>query len=389
MLFEELGFEYVGPIDGHNIDVLIETLNRFKDFPGPVLIHTITKKGKGYAPAEKSPWIYHGVGPFDIETGNQMPSSNPTYSEIFGSCLVRLAREDPRIIAITAAMTEGTGLSEFAKTFPSRIYDVGIAEAHAVTFSAGLATKGFKPVVAIYSTFLQRAYDEIVHDVCLQNLPVVFAIDRAGIVGEDGPTHNGVFDLSYLRHIPNIVIMAPRDESELCDMLKTAISLNCPVAIRYPRGAADKIPNKEDLKEIPVGKSEIIRDGTDIAIIAVGNTVSPAIEASNLLDEAGISACVINARFIKPIDASLFEEFARKTKHVITVEENSVRGGFGSAVLEYLSDADINDLKIRIIGIPDTFIEHGPQKLLREECGLDARSIAKKALTLIKENTRV
>lgn len=383
MLFEELGFEYVGPIDGHKIESLIETFERFKDFPMPVLIHAITKKGKGYLPAEKSPWIFHGVGPFDIETGSQISSANPTYSEIFGSYLVKLAREDSRIVAITAAMTEGTGLSEFAKTFPSRFYDVGIAESHAVTFAAGLASQGLKPVVAIYSTFLQRAYDEIVHDVCLQNLPVIFAIDRAGIVGEDGPTHNGAFDISYLRHIPNIVIMAPKDENELGRMLKTAISHDGPVAIRYPRGAVSKIPTDMELKKLTIGKSEILKDGRDILIIAIGSAVQQAKHASELLNEMGISACVINARFAKPIDASLIGNLAKEIKSVLTVEENVVQGGFGSAVLEQLSEMDIDGLKIKMLGLPDKFIEHGPQNLLRKILGLDAEKITKEALTLI------
>ncbi|MEK7238653.1 MAG: 1-deoxy-D-xylulose-5-phosphate synthase, partial [Nitrospirota bacterium] len=381
MLFEELGFEYVGPIDGHKIESLIETFERFKDFPAPVLIHAITKKGKGYSPAEKSPWIFHGVGPFDIETGSQISSANPTYSEIFGSYLVELAREDSRIVAITAAMTEGTGLSEFAKTFPSRFYDVGIAESHAVTFAAGLASQGLKPVVAIYSTFLQRAYDEIVHDVCLQNLPVIFAIDRAGIVGEDGPTHNGAFDISYLRHIPNIVIMAPKDENELGRMLKTAISHDGPVAIRYPRGAVSKIPTDMELKKLTIGESEILKDGRDILIIAIGSAVQSAKHASELLNEMGISACVINARFAKPIDASLIGNLAKEIKSVLTVEENVVQGGFGSAVLEHLSEMDIDGLKIKMLGLPDKFIEHGPQNLLRKILGLDAEKITKEALT--------
>ncbi|MBI4698262.1 MAG: 1-deoxy-D-xylulose-5-phosphate synthase [Nitrospirae bacterium] len=383
MLFEELGFEYVGPVDGHRIDVLIETLDRFKDFPGPVLIHTITKKGKGYGPAEKSPWIFHGIGPFDIETGSQMPSGHSTYSEIFGSCLVRLAKEDNRVVAITAAMTEGTGLAEFARTFPSRLYDVGIAEGHAVTFAAGLATRGLKPVVAVYSTFLQRAYDEIVHDVCLQKLPVIFAIDRAGIVGEDGPTHNGAFDLSYLRHIPNMVVMAPRDETELGNMLKTAVHYNGPVAIRYPRGAASQIPDGTEFKKINIGESEILKTGGDVLILAIGTAVKPALHAGKLLDDMGINACVVNARFAKPIDTPLIASLVKDIKYVLTVEENTVLGGFGSAVLEQLSAMNITDLKIKLLGLPDTFIEQGPQSLLRKMAGLDADKIAREALMLI------
>lgn len=383
MLFEELGFEYVGPIDGHKISSLIEIFERFKDFPAPVLIHAITKKGKGYAPAEKSPWIFHGVGPFDIETGNLMSSADHTYSEVFGDCLIELAREDNRIIAITAAMAEGTGLTEFARTFPTRFYDVGIAESHAVTFAAGLASQGLRPVVAIYSTFLQRAYDEIIHDVCLQRLPVVFAIDRAGIVGEDGPTHNGVFDISYLRHIPNIVIMAPKDGNELRAMLKTALCHDGPVAIRYPRGTTSVNPDGLKLKKIQIGKSEILKQGDDILIIALGSAVEPAVSASHLLEDAGINACVVNARFAKPIDAELIGELSKKIKSVLTVEKNAVQGGFGSAILEHLSEFNINDLRIKRLGIPDKFIEHGPQDLLRKMHSLDAEGIARNALSLL------
>lgn len=388
MLFEELGFEYVGPVDGHKIEVLIETLNRFKDFPGPVLIHAITKKGKGYEPAERSPWVFHGIGSFDIETGNQVSSDNISFSEVFGNCLVKLAKEDNRIVAITAAMTEGTGLSGFARAFPTRFYDVGIAEPHAVTFSAGLASQGLKPVVAIYSTFLQRAYDQIVHDVCLQNLPVIFAIDRAGIVGEDGPTHNGTFDISYLRHIPNLVVMAPKDGNELQDMLKTAVSHDGPSAIRYPRGTVSRIQKDKKPCKIPIGESEVLKNGNDILIIAIGNSVQPALDASQLLEELGISSCVINARFVKPIDAGLIGSLAQEIKCVLTVEENTINGGFGSAVLEHLSELNINGLKIKRLGLPDRFIEHGPQNLLRKMVGLDAEGIAREALTLAGKKVR-
>jgi 1-deoxy-D-xylulose-5-phosphate synthase len=387
ILFEELGFEYVGPIDGHKIELLIETFKRFKDFPAPVLIHTITKKGKGYEPAEKNPGIFHGVGPFKIETGEQSLSVKTSYSEIFGRCLVRLAKSDNRIVAITAAMTEGTGLTEFVKTFPKRFYDVGIAESHAVTFAAGLAIQGLKPVVAIYSTFLQRAYDEIVHDVCLQNLPVVFAIDRAGIVGEDGPTHNGAFDLSYLRHIPNITIMAPKDGNELQCMLRTALSHNGPTAIRYPRGAITNLQEGGELKKIPIGKSEILREGKDILIIAIGNTVLPALTASQILSELGIDACVVNARFVKPIDIDLIANLAEEIKHILTVEENTIIGGFGSAVLEELNKAGVGGIRIKMLGLPDRFIEHGSQSLLRKNLGLDAEGIAREALALIRKES--
>ena len=383
LLFEELGFEYVGPIDGHKVDTLIETIERFKDFPAPVLIHTITKKGKGYEPAEKNPGIFHGVGPFNIETGEQVSSGGISYSAIFGNYLASLAKDDEKIIAITAAMTEGTGLSEFVRQFPKRFYDVGIAEPHAVTFAAGLATQGLKPVVAIYSTFLQRSYDEIVHDVCLQNLPVIFAIDRAGIVGDDGPTHNGTFDLSYLRHIPNLVVMAPKDGFELKCMIKTAVSHNGPCAIRYPRASVKDNQEADEPGDIPIGKAEVLREGENILIIAIGNMVDPAYAASELLSEAGINACVINARFVKPLDMDLIAAHAGGIKYILTVEENAVSGGFGSAVMEELVKTGIDGLKFKILGLPDRFIEQGPQNLLRKDLGLDAEGIAKEALDLI------
>jgi 1-deoxy-D-xylulose-5-phosphate synthase len=383
LLFEELGFEYVGPVDGHKIDVLIETLQRFKDFPSPVLIHTITKKGKGYEPAEKNPNIFHGVGPFDIETGSLPSKQTKSYSEIFGSFLTELAKEDSRIVAITAAMTEGTGLSEFVRTFPKKFYDVGIAEPHAVSFAAGLATRGVKPVVAIYSTFLQRSYDEIIHDVCLQNLPVVFAIDRAGIVGDDGPTHNGTFDLSYLRHIPNLVVMAPRDAYEFRCMLKTAVNYNGPIAVRYPRASVVDSDDGNDIRSIPVGKAEVLNEGQDVLIIAIGSTVLPALEAAKFIKDAGISAAVINARFVKPLDMELIAGYAHQIRHIITVEENAVSGGFGSAVLEELTKAGIEGKKIKMLGLPDSFIEQGPQNHLRKKYGIDAEGIAREAISLV------
>jgi 1-deoxy-D-xylulose-5-phosphate synthase len=382
LLFEELGFQYVGPVDGHRIDMMIETFRRFKDFPGPVLIHVITKKGKGYEPAEKSPGIFHGIGPFDIETGELRSSGKKSYSEIFGNALVRLAKDDSRIVAITAAMTEGTGLGEFVNNFPKRFYDVGIAEPHAVTFAAGLATQGLKPVVAIYSTFLQRSYDEIIHDVCLQNLPVVFAIDRAGIVGEDGPTHNGAFDLSYLRHIPNLTVMAPKDGRELGRMLKTAIALNSPCAIRYPRGSVTNTPDEAGIDSIPLGKAEVLKEGKDMLIIAIGSSVLPSLAAAEEIEKTGVNACVVNARFVKPLDISLISGLAKEIKTVLTVEENTVSGGFGSAVMEELNNAGVEGVKIKMLGIPDRFIEQGTQSILRKKLGLDAEGIAKEALKL-------
>ena len=385
LLFEELGFEYVGPIDGHDIDTLIEILERFKDYHEPVLLHMITKKGKGYEPAEKNPGIFHGIGPFNIETGAPISSGGTSYSSVFGSYLTELAKEDKRIVAITAAMTEGTGLAGFAKKFPKRIYDVGIAEPHAATFAAGLATEGVKPVVAIYSTFLQRAYDEIIHDICLQNLPVVFAIDRGGIVGDDGPTHNGTFDISFLRHIPNLVVMAPKDAHELRCMLKTAVNHDGATAVRYPRDSADDAQENEEVINLPIGRAEVLKEGDDVTIIAIGNMVTPSVEASELLSQKGIKATVVNARFVKPLDLELISKLAKKTGRILTVEENMVAGGFGSAVLEELTQSGAEGFKFRMLGIPDRFIEQGPQALLRKQLGLDAEGIAKEAQALINK----
>lgn len=388
LLFEEMGFEYVGPIDGHRLDLLIETFQRFHDFPGPVLIHVITKKGKGYEPAEKYPGLFHGIGPFDIETGKQHPSSKASYGEVFGNCLVNLAKDDERIVAITAAMTEGTGLGEFVNAFPRRFYDVGIAEPHAVTFAAGLASQGMKPVVAIYSTFLQRSYDEIIHDVCLQKLPVIFAIDRAGIVGEDGPTHNGAFDISYLRHIPNLVVMAPKDGYELKCMLKTALSLDTPAAIRYPRGTAVNVMEDTAPSILPLGKASVEADGRDVLILAIGSTVLPALEAAERLAASGIRACVVNARFIKPLDTDMIVSLAKESSHVVTVEENAAAGGFGSAVSEELIKHDIDGLKLKIIGMPDAFVEQGPQSLIRKNLGLDAEGIEHEVISFFRHHNR-
>jgi 1-deoxy-D-xylulose-5-phosphate synthase len=386
MLFEELGFEYIGPVDGHSIPALLETFERCKNTSGPVLVHVITKKGKGYEIAEKKPELFHGVGPFDIETGTPNGSSGRTYCEVFGSELVRLAEKDERIVAITAAMSEGTGLAAFKKVFPERFYDVGIAEPHAVTFAAGLASQGMRPVVAIYSTFLQRSYDEIIHDVCLQHLPVVFALDRAGIVGDDGPTHNGVFDISYLRHIPHMVVMAPKNGEELRSMLKTAFHHDGPAAIRYPRGKTSPEFIKNDHLPITLGKSEILTDGEDIVILAIGNMVEPAFDAARILKaETDISATVVNARFIKPLDELLIKRLALQIPLILTVEENVLQGGFGSAVLEFLADQDISDFSLERLGIPDRFIEQGRQSLLRKNLSLDSSGIALKAHNMVIE----
>ena len=375
LIFDELGFKYIGPVLGHRLDLLLEDLRNIKDLKGPILLHVVTKKGKGYPPAEKDPTYFHGVGPFDKTTGKSENKKGPlSYTEVFGNTLAQIAEEDQRIVAITAGMTSGTGLDSFENKFPKRFFDVGIAEQHAITFAAGMATEGLRPVAAIYSTFLQRSYDQILHDVCLQNLPVIFMLDRAGIVGEDGPTHHGLFDLSYLRPMPNLVFMAPKDENELSHMIHAAFSISHPVAIRYPRGKGLGVPLDQEVKEIPVGKAEIIKQGEDAAIFAIGSTVYPAIEASEMLEKEGIKCSVINSRFIKPIDKDCVLEFAEKTKRIITVEENVIQGGFGSAILEEIQDLD-KDLNIINLGIPDTFVEHGPQNVLRAKYQIDAQGI--------------
>jgi 1-deoxy-D-xylulose-5-phosphate synthase len=384
MLFEELGFSYVGPVDGHSMSAMIEALRMCKEMTGPVLIHTITKKGKGYEPAERYPELFHGTGPFDIESGRALSASGRTYSEVFGSELVKLAADDERIVAITAAMCEGTGLSAFRKTFPDRFYDIGIAESHAATFAAGLAVSGLRPVVAIYSTFLQRAYDQIIHDICLQNLPVIFAIDRGGIVGDDGPTHNGAYDISFLRHIPNLVFMAPKSGRELKDMLQFALKHNGPVAIRYPRGKTTPEFMEPASQPITLGKAEVLTEGRDLAIIAAGNMVSQAVEAARMLAQTQILATVVNARFIKPLDQELLKALSLKTNQFITVEENALQGGFGSAVLEYLADLGIPGLQIRRLGLPDRFVEQGTQEMLRREFGLSPEGITVQALSMIR-----
>ncbi|MFZ3121800.1 MAG: 1-deoxy-D-xylulose-5-phosphate synthase [Thermodesulfovibrionales bacterium] len=377
ILFEELGINYVGPIDGHDIKLLIETFRNIKNSTEPTLVHVITKKGKGYEFSEKDPCIFHGVGPFEIETGYSVSDKDAlSYSEIFGRALTEFAANDKRVIAISAAMREGTGLECFEKKFPDRFYDVGIAEPHAVTFAAGLAVQGLRPVVAIYSTFLQRGYDEIIHDVCLQNLPVVFAIDRAGIVGEDGPTHQGVFDISYLRHIPNLTVMAPKDDLELKAMLELALKHNGPSAIRYPRGKViSNFKFQISNSELEIGKGEILKEGSDMALIAIGNAVHPALAAAERLEKEGIKASVINARFIKPLDKELISSMAKNIKRIITIEENMIAGGFGSSVLEYLNSADIPDIKIKLLGIPDEFVEQGSQAILRKKYGIDEEGI--------------
>lgn len=386
LLFEELGFRYAGPIDGHNFEHLLPTLENVLKMKGPVLLHVITKKGLGYEPAEKNPVWFHACPPFVRETGAPAKkTARPSYTQIAIESLVQLAREDERIVAITAAMCEGTGLNAFEKEFPERLYDVGIAEQHAVTFAAGLAAQGMRPVVAMYATFLQRAYDQVVHDVATQNLPVTFCVDRGGLVAEDGTTHHGAFDYAYLRHMPNMVVMAPKDENELQHMLKTALTYEGPASVRYPRGVSLGVPMDRELKELPIGKGELLLDGTDVAIVAVGVSVWPAVKAAEQLNEEGLSTAVINARFVKPLDQELIVNLAKRVRYVVTVEEGCKMGGFGSAVLEALSEAGVT-VKTKVLGLPDWFIEQGPQDLLRERYGLTADGIYRSVKELVTKS---
>jgi 1-deoxy-D-xylulose-5-phosphate synthase len=387
LLFEELGMKYIGPIDGHRLDYLIETFQNIKKLRGPILVHVVTKKGKGYPPAEKNPDRFHGVSPFIIETGELRNDQKnpPSYTEVFGETLCELAKANKRLIAITAAMQSGTGLEEFARRFPDRFYDIGIAEQHAVTFAAGLALEGMKPVVAIYSTFMQRAYDQILQDVCLQNLPVTFALDRGGIVGEDGPTHHGLFDFSYLRHIPNLIVMVPKDENELRHMIKTAMECPLPIAFRYPRGKGVGVKREIPLQSIDIGKGEVLIEGEDILILAIGSTVYPSLRAAERLMSIGIQATVINSRFLKPLDGDLLCDRAKRIGKILTVEENVLQGGFGSAVLELFQERGLHSIQVRRLGIPDLFVEHGPQTLLREKYGIDESGIFRSAKEMLEE----
>ena len=370
-IFAEMGFTYVGPLDGHNLRLLREVFSEIRMMDGPVLVHVHTKKGRGYLPAEIEPDKFHGVGIFDVISGQVKKNEGapPTYTEIFGQTLVKLAAENPNITAITAAMPGGTGLKVFAEKFPNRYFDVGIAEEHAVTLAAGMAAAGKRPVAAIYSTFAQRAYDQMLHDVCLQNLPVTLCLDRAGLVGDDGPTHHGVFDLSYLRMMPNMTVMAPKDENELRRMLITALSLDGPAALRYPRGTAAGVPLTDDVQPIPLGKGEILREGGDVCFLAVGSMTANALRAAELLAADSIAAEVVNMRFVKPLDRELLLEAAGHVKLLVTVEENVLAGGFGSAVLECLADTGRTVPLLRL-GIPDRFVPQGDRSLLWEECGL-------------------
>lgn len=380
IVFEEFGFKYYGPVNGHDLSALLTVLDNVKDVNRPVIIHVVTQKGKGYLPAEKNPDLFHGIGKFDPQTGKPLKKAKaPSYTAVFGKTLTDLGEEDDRIVGITAAMGIGTGINKFQEKFPERTIDVGIAEQHAVTMASAMALEGYKPVVAIYSTFLQRAYDQIVHDVALQNAPVVFCLDRAGIVGDDGPTHHGVFDISYLRHIPNMVTMAPKDENELRLMLYTALNHNGPITIRYPRGEGLGVPIDEPLHKIPIGKSEMLRKGTGIALIALGSMVSVAEEVAKVLEEElDITVSVLNARFVKPLDKDTIITFAMVHKLVVTMEEHILSGGFGSAVLEMLNDNGVDTSNLMRIGIGDEFVPHGDTKLLKEKAGLDAPHIIEK-----------
>ncbi len=376
-LFEALGYHYIGPVDGHRLDQLLPALDHAKEIDAPVLVHVMTTKGKGCAFAEEHPSTFHGIGPFDPETGETPAKEGPpSYTGVFAKTMLELFESNEKLVAITAAMPQGTGLDKVGKKYPDRVFDMGITEPHCVTFAAGMACEGYRPVVAIYSTFLQRAYDQIIHDVALQKLPVIFCLDRAGLVGEDGPTHHGAFDISYLRAVPNVQILSPSDENELRAMLHAAASRDGgPIAIRYPRGRALGAPMPEEPPPIPWGKGELKREGKDLVIIAAGNMVAPSLEAAALLDSEGISAAVINARFVKPLDRELILEWAERTGRVVTVEENALAGGFGSAVIETVLDAG-QSAAFRRIGLEDGFVEQGPPAALRRELGLDGEGIA-------------
>jgi len=384
MLFETLGFTYLGPIDGHDVAELTEMLGQAVRLPGPVLVHAFTQKGRGYKPAEEDPRNFHSTGGFDVATGkSEKKRTALTYSVVFGDTLCRAAESDERIVAITAAMLDGTGVECFNRSHPERTFDVGLAEEHAVTFAAGLAAAGMKPVVAVYSTFLQRSYDQIIHDVALQDLPVVFALDRAGLVGDDGPTHHGVFDLAYMRQVPGMTVMAPADEADMQDMLVTALALEGPSSVRYPRGAGEGVEVAREPEALQVGKAKVMREGSDVAILAVGPLAHRAMEAAETLAEEGIEAAVVNVRFVKPMDEELFRSLAQQTGALVTVEEGILAGGFGSAVAEMLADAGMNDVRLRRLGIGDEFVQAGETDLLLAQWNLNADGIAKSVRGLL------
>ena len=386
-IFEELGFTYLGPVDGHDIHGLIEVLQAAKKIDGPVMVHVLTKKGKGYKPAEESPNKFHGTGPFEIATGKKItnPAAPISYTEVFGKTITELADSDKKIVGLTAAMPDGTGLNIFAQAHPDRFFDVGIAEQHAVTAAAGMAAAGMKPVTAIYSTFMQRAYDSILHDICMQKLHVTMCLDRAGLVGDDGYTHHGVFDYAYLRSIPNMTIMAPKDENELRHMLKTALSFNGPISVRYPRGSGVGVDITEPMHELPIGKAEVLREGKELCFWAIGSMVQSAVQAADKLKEQGIDAGVVNMRFAKPLDKELLIEHAKRYGKIVTLEEGVLAGGVGSEVLEILDDAGLlQQCAVLRLGIPDEFVTHGDKKLLFRDLGLDTDAIVQKAAAFEK-----
>lgn len=387
-IFEELGYTYLGPIDGHDLNALQDVFQAAKKIDGPVLVHVLTKKGKGYAPAEESPNKFHGTGPYEVETGKKIANLNApiTYTEVFGNTLTDMAKADKKIVGITAAMPDGTGLSTFAKAHPDRFFDVGIAEQHAVTAAAGMAAAGMKPVAAIYSTFMQRAYDSVLHDICMQNLHVTMCLDRAGLVGDDGFTHHGVFDYAYLRSMPKMTIMAPKDENELRNMLKTALDFNGPVSVRYPRGSGLGVDISGPIEVLPIGKAEVLKEGFDLCLWAIGSMVKPALDAAELLAKEGISAGVVNMRFAKPLDTELLKAHAERYGKIITLEEGVLAGGVGSGILEYLNQEELLDkCKVLNLGIPDEFIPHGDKALLFRDIGLDTPTIAIKAAAFARE----
>lgn len=386
-IFEELGFTYLGPVDGHDLDGLLDVLQAAKKIDGPVMVHVLTKKGKGYKPAEESPNKFHGTGPFDIATGKKItnPNAPVSYTEVFGKTLTKLADIDDKIVGITAAMPDGTGLNIFAEAHKDHFFDVGIAEQHAVTAAAGMAAAGMKPVAAIYSTFMQRAYDSIMHDICMQKLHVTLCLDRAGLVGDDGYTHHGVFDYAYLRSIPNMTIMAPKDENELQHMLKTALDFDGPVSVRYPRGSGVGVALDTQWQDLPIGKAEVLRTGKDVCFWAIGSMVQTALDAAELLEAQGISAGVVNMRFAKPLDVELLSEHAQSYGKIITLEEGVLAGGVGSAILEELNENKLlKQCEVRCFGIPDEFVMHGDKKLLFRDLGLDTPTIAAKAAAFVK-----
>lgn len=390
LLFEELGFKYIGPYDGHDLKLLIDIFEKHKDYDGPIICHVITMKGKGYEPAEVKPIWSHGVTPFDKASGVVHKSTRPAapkYTGVFADTLIELASNDPKIVAVTAAMPEGTGLDKFSKAYPDRTFDVGIAEEHAVTFCGGMATQGMKPVAAIYSTFLQRAFDQTFHDVAIMDLPVVFAMDRAGIVGADGPTHHGIYDMAYLRILPNMICMAPRDENELRHMLKTAFETGHPTSLRYPRGEGVGVEMDAEIRSLPIGKGEVMREGSAATIFAIGAEVWPAMEAADQLSREGVEVTVIDAKFIKPLDEELIRRYCAPGAKIVTVEEGSLAGGFGSAVMEKIQELGIHGVEIDRIGVPDEIVHHGSQAVLRAQFDLHPEGIASHVRALLDRET--